>query len=251
VAASFVTQAILLRATPYGESDRVVTLLGRTTGRVSALARGARKSMRRFGGGLGLGATGEAVLRDRAGADLAALESFEVAEARHGLGRDLGRTAHAAYAAELCDRLCAPRQPEPEVFDWLECFLGLLDERGAGVERLRTFELGLLGRLGLGPSWRACVACGRADLADQTVRLQAARGGFVCEGCGRQGTPIFPTTRAALARFAEAALEDAATPPIDGDVNAACRRVVFELLALHVGAPLKSVAFIEKMAGRS
>jgi DNA repair protein RecO (recombination protein O) len=251
VAAPLVTQAILLRATPYGESDRVVTLLGRSTGRVSALARGARKSLRRFSGGLGLGATGEAVLRERAGAELAALESFDVVEARHGLGRDLGRTAHAAYAAELCDRLCAPRHPEPEVYDWLERFLGLLDQLGAGVERLRCFELGLLGRLGLGPSWRSCVACGRADLAAETVRLQAARGGFVCEACGRQGTPIFPATRAALVRLAEAELEDAATPRIDGDVNAACRRVISELLALHVGAPLKSVAFIEKMAGHS
>jgi DNA repair protein RecO (recombination protein O) len=251
VAASFVTQAILLRAVPYGESDRVVTLLGRSTGRVSALARGARKSLRRFGGGLGLGATGEAVLRERPGADLASLESFEVAEARHGLGRDLGRTAHAAYAAELCDRLCAPRQPEPEVFDWLDRFLGLLEQGGAGVERVRAFELGLLGRLGIGPSWTGCVACGRSDLEAETVRLQASRGGFVCEGCGRQGTPIFPPTRAALARLAGATLEDAATPPLEADVNAACRRVVLELFALHVGGPLKSVAFIEKMAGHS
>src|ERR671939_431638 len=99
MATAITTDAILLRSIAYGESDRVVTLLGRSTGRVSALARGARKSVRRFGGGLGLGATGEASLRDRAGAELALLESFEVIEPRQGLGRDLGRTAHAAYAA--------------------------------------------------------------------------------------------------------------------------------------------------------
>jgi DNA repair protein RecO (recombination protein O) len=249
VAAALVTRAIVLRSTPYGEADRVVTLLGRSTGRVSALARGARKSMRRFGGGLGLGATGEAQLRERAGADLALLEGFDVVEARHGLGRDLGRMAHAAYAAELCDRLCAPRHPEVEVYDWLERLLGLVDDRGAGVERLRAFELGLLARLGLGPSWRACVACGRRDLGEETVRLQPERGGFVCAGCGQKGTPLRFPTRAALARLAEAELEDAAVSALDPDVNAACRRAVFELLSLHVGAPLKSLAFIEKMSG--
>src|SRR5437667_11786158 len=110
---------MVLRSTPYGEADRVVTLLGRETGRVSALARGARKSMRRFGGGLGMGATGEATLRERAGAELYGLEAFDVAEARIGLGEDLARTAHAAYALELCDRLCAPRQPEAAIYDWL------------------------------------------------------------------------------------------------------------------------------------
>jgi DNA repair protein RecO (recombination protein O) len=249
VPAAVVTSAILLRSIPYGESDRVVTLLGRSTGRVAALARGARKSLRRFGGGLGLAARGEAALRERPGAELATLESFDVVEPRHGLGRDLARTAHAGYAAELCDRLCAPRHPEPEVFDWLDGFLGLLDERGAGVERLRAFELGLLARLGLGPSWDACVACGRRDLGDEVVRLQPARGGFVCGGCGRQGTQLFPATRRALARLAVAELANAAESALDADVNAACRHAIAELLALHVGGPLKSVEFINKLAG--
>ena len=52
-----VTSAIVLRRVAYGEADLVVTLLGLDTGRVSALARAARKSSRRFAGGLepGLG----------------------------------------------------------------------------------------------------------------------------------------------------------------------------------------------------
>ena len=58
----------MLRAVSYGESDRVVTLFGRTTGRVSALARGARKSQRRFAGGLGLCSVGDVSVRERAGA---------------------------------------------------------------------------------------------------------------------------------------------------------------------------------------
>jgi DNA repair protein RecO (recombination protein O) len=60
------TPAIVLRAVNYGEADRVVTLFGRDIGRVSALARSARKSQRRFAGGLGLGAVGVAALRGRA-----------------------------------------------------------------------------------------------------------------------------------------------------------------------------------------
>ena len=51
---SLTTDAIVLGAVNYGEADRIVTLLGRGTGRLSALARSARKSQRRFAGGLGL-----------------------------------------------------------------------------------------------------------------------------------------------------------------------------------------------------
>ena len=43
------TPAIVLRTVDYGEADRVVTLFTREHGKLSALARGARKSVKRFG----------------------------------------------------------------------------------------------------------------------------------------------------------------------------------------------------------
>jgi len=88
--------AIVLGAVNYGEADRIVTLFGRATGRVSALARGARKSQRRFAGGLGLCAIGTAALRERPGAELLTLERFDVTEPHPGLGADVARLAHAA-----------------------------------------------------------------------------------------------------------------------------------------------------------
>ncbi len=245
--APIVTPAILLRSHAYGEADRVVTLLGSTTGRLSAMARGARRSLRRFGGGLGLGARGEAVLRESPHAELLALESFDVADARTGLGADLGRTAHAGYAAELCERLCAPRQPEPEVFTWLDRFLTLLEGRAASAERLRTFELGLFERLGIGLQLGACVACGRTDLGEQVARFDPERGGVVCAACGQRGSLLFPGVRRALQRLAAVDLADADGQPLDRDLNAACRNAVLEVVALHIPGPLKSVEFMTKL----
>jgi DNA repair protein RecO (recombination protein O) len=241
------TRGIVLRAVAYGEADLVVTLLGRGTGLVATMARSARKSQRRFGGGLGLGATGQVTLRERGNADLMVLEQFDVETGRMELGGDLGRTAHAAYAVELCDRLCAPRQAEPAVFDWLEQFLDLLGARGAGVERLRAFELGLLGRLGMGPAFRACVACGTGDLDQRPVRLQPGRGGVACAACARGGTPIYPSVRAALQRLSDVDLAEADASRLSRDDNAACRRAIFELIEPHLASPLKSLMFIEKL----
>src|SRR4051812_23690191 len=160
MASSFSTPAIVLRAVNYGEADRIVTLFGRETGRVSALARGARKSQRRFAGGLGLCAVGVASLRERAGADLLTLEGFDTTVSYPTLGTDVARMAHAAYVAELVTKLCAPRQVERAVYGWLEALLGCLDAEGASAERLRVFELGLLRGLGFGPVIDRCAACG-------------------------------------------------------------------------------------------
>jgi DNA repair protein RecO (recombination protein O) len=250
VAVTVTTAAIVLRSVAYGEADRVVTLLGRTTGRVSTLARGARKSQRRFGGGLGLAATGRAILRERAGAELLALESFEVLEARMGLGQDLARSAHAAYALELCDKLCAPRQPEPAIYDWLDELLTRLEERPPTALRLRVFELGLLDRLGLAPVLESCIACGRGDLdaAGELLRWHPSRGGVVCGRCARSGHVLAPAARRALVRLQRLGLAEAEPDAGDRDVNEACRRAIGELIRLHLPGPLKSLTFIDKMA---
>jgi DNA repair protein RecO (recombination protein O) len=245
------TDAILLRSVAYGESDRVVTLLGRSTGRVSALARGARRSVKRFGGGLGLGASGVASLRERAGGELMGLEGFEVREGRLGLGGDLARTAHASYAIELVDRLCGPRHPEPSAFDWLEEFLGRLEVGPATSERLRVFELGLLGRLGIGPQLEGCVACGRGEeaLGEELSRWHPERGGVVCRDCARHGAVLTAASRRALARLGGLTLAQAESLSLDRDLNAGCRQAIRELLAFHIPGPLKSLEFIDKMRG--
>jgi DNA repair protein RecO (recombination protein O) len=246
---TFVTRAILLRAVATGESDRVVTLLGRTTGRISAVARNARKSTRRFGGGLGLAATGLATLRERPGADLALLEAFEIVRGRHNFGADLGTTAQAGYVAELCDQLCAPRQADPALYDWLEEFLDALDDRGPSAVRLRAFELGLLHRLGLGSDFASCVACGRRDLGDETARLEPDRGGITCVGCARRGTPIPPQVRRALVDLQDIVLAEAEQLAPGKEVNLACRSAIAELFAVHLVRPLKSLEFLRKLQG--
>jgi len=244
--ASLSTPAIVLRAVNYGEADRIVTLFGRETGRLSALARGARKSQRRFAGGLGLCAVGVASLRERAGADLLTLESFDATAAHAALGSDVARMAHAAYAAELVTKLCAPRQVEGAVYDWLAEFLARLAVEGASAERLRVFELGLLGGLGFAPVVDRCVVCGEAGA--KAYRWDPDRGGAICASCARGGRPISAEARAALVRLAGMPLADAARERLPADVNRDCREALLEIINHHVTGPLKSVEFIAKLA---
>jgi DNA repair protein RecO (recombination protein O) len=242
-----------LRVVNYGESDRIVTLFGRETGRVSALARGARKSQRRFAGGLALCALGTAAVRERAGAELVTLERFDATDSHAALGSDVARMAHAAYAAEVTGKLCAPRQVEPAVFDWLAEFLRLLDGEGASAERLRVFEIGLLSRLGFGPVLDTCAVCGGDSFAGRAApeigfRWDPDRGGAVCTLCARGGRPLPAAVREALVRLSVTPLADAAAVALAADVNRGCREAMLEIVNHHVSGPLKSVEFIAKVA---
>jgi DNA repair protein RecO (recombination protein O) len=245
------TTAIVLRAVSYGESDRVVTLFGRTTGRVSALARGARKSQRRFAGGLGMGSVGEISIRERAGAELLTLETFDVTALHASFGTDVARMAHAGYVCELASKLCAPRQVELAVYDWLASFLDLLDQGGASAERLRVFELGLLARLGFGPMVESCAACGgeRSGPPPVDYRWDPDRGGAVCASCGRSGRPLREQVRATLVRLARTPLADATAERLAPDINKACREALLEIVKHHITGPLHSLDFIAKLGG--
>jgi DNA repair protein RecO (recombination protein O) len=244
-----ITKAIVLRRVAYGEADWVVTLLGRETGHVSALARSARKSTRRFAGGLGMAMAGEAKLHERPDAELMVLESFEPYADRPRLASDLAKTAHAAYAVELCDRLCPARHPDPPIFEWLDELLARLDAGTATAERLRVFELGLLRRLGIGPCLDRCVSCGRTDFGGEEVRFLPGSGGVFCRGCAKVGDVLPAAVRRALERLENAGLDDAESIVLDRETGLGCRRAVLALLREHVHGPLRSLDFIEKISG--
>ena len=195
-----------------------------------------------------MAAAGEAALRDRAGAELMVLESFDTRDDRAGLATDVAKTAHAAYAIELCDRLCPPRQPEKAVFAWLDEFLTRLEAGTATAARLRVFELGLLRGLGLGPSLDRCVVCGKGDMGGDDVRWHPDRGGVLCRSCSRHGDLMSGSTRQALERLTRTRLADADGLVLDRDVAAGCRRAMLALLREHVHGPLRSLDFIEKMS---
>src|SRR6476620_63667 len=95
------TPAIVLHAFDYLESSRILRLVTRDGGVRSALAKGARRSSRRFGSAVDLFAEGSAQLYVKAGRDLDNLSAFDVERARPELAGDLGRFSGASAIAEL------------------------------------------------------------------------------------------------------------------------------------------------------
>jgi DNA repair protein RecO (recombination protein O) len=249
----FVTPAIVVRTVDYGEADRIVTLFCQGAGKLSAIARGARKSTRRFGAALALFGTGEAKLTERPGSELATLESFDGARGFPHLTSDMVKVAHGGYACELVRELSPPRQPEPEVFALLIALLERLDAEPPRAERLRLFEMRLLDLVGLRPELSRCLVCGSDALDGNGQAFEGRRGGVVCGACRLEGAghgvALSGEARRALLQMQEAPLESAMEPTLPPAVNAACRDALSALITDHLGRPLKSVEFIAKLSG--
>ena len=261
----YTVRALVLRAVPYRDADLVVTLFSRDRGKLSAIARSARRSRKRFGAGLDLLTVSDMQVK-RSRGEMWNLLGAEVVDSFIALANDMATLAHSSYALELVRELTVAEQPDEYIFDLLVEMWRTLREGGPSVAVLRTFELHLLEACGLGPVLDRCVACGRdQDLDADGARFDPGRGGMVCPSClmtARQAgivapsasppAPLMAPARMMLVvaqraeSLAAAAEELAATP---GEVARAGRDAMLALILGHVGKPLRSLEFIAKVSG--
>ncbi len=240
-----ITPAVVLRTRATAEADLVVVLLTPLRGRVECHARGARKSRRRFPGGLPVGARGEATIGRAGRASLPPLEGFTATSDHLALGRNLESFAHVAYLCELAEQLVTGSAPDPAAFAGLcEAIAGALTQPSA--LGLRRFELGLLERLGALPAFDRCGVCGAEPRVDlRGVAFSPSRGGVVCaahaEGARRM-LPALPGLALDLTH-GEAIDEATLAVPLRRELRDLCR----DLIQPHLRAPLRSVAFFAQL----
>lgn len=181
------SDALLLGRVAYGEADYVVTLLTEARGKVSALARGARRSKRRFAGSLEPMHTLSVSLEERPSGDLFALRDATLLVVRRHLVTDLDALEGAGRALNWCRRAAPSRQPDAGLWHAVSTLLDRLDgARGRDATRQVLAEegLGLLGAFGWAYDFERCVRCGRVAPEGKAAQIDHQRGGLICRACG-------------------------------------------------------------------
>ena len=172
-----------MRSIDYRDADRIVTLLTEEYGKISALARGARKSQRRFGGALQPYVLMIAHFRPGRG-ELAHLERVSVDQSFHDILRSLEAIGAAGAALAVIRERVPDHEPEPAVFDTAVRFLTSLNEGGPVEEALLSLQIRILALLGFTPTLDRCVQCGKTPAPGRAASFDAVRGGIVCTACG-------------------------------------------------------------------
>ena len=176
--------AVLLRSVDFGEADRIVTLLTSRHGKVSLLARSARRSKRRFGGALEPFSLLDVELSFGQG-DLGELHAASVTRAFPVLLRDLARMTAAGAALELVREVMPERTPDPSVFACtIAMFDALSQEALATAPLALAFRAHVMGLAGFAPRLSACGVCGKRPARGQAAELDPVRGFVVCRACG-------------------------------------------------------------------
>jgi DNA repair protein RecO (recombination protein O) len=255
--ARFEGEAILLRSVDFGESDRIVHLLTEEGGRLTAIAKAARRSHRRFPGTLDVFNRLYIEGRTRPRAEMAFLERARLVEAHLGLRARAGRYALASFLVEMLDRL-APEGgagvDSGRLFAFAAESLALLAQVEPRPGLRLLLELRALDALGLRPELGRCVRCGRvagAEIAPgHRVHFHVADGGLVCTACSLRLDGLIPVELGTL-RALEAGLaaETASLTCIELDPRmlAQAARLVFRFQRFHVGVELRSERFLDEV----
>jgi DNA repair protein RecO (recombination protein O) len=252
---------VVLRTTPLRESDLLVVLYTDAYGQVTAVARGARKSQRRFAGALSLLVLARYQLGRRPRGDLWGLESAEIVREWTQLSADVVAVAHASYVAELVGALLPAEIPEPHALDVVVALWDALAAGGPSPGALRAAEIALLDLAGHGPAIDRCAACGATELAEGAV-FDPQRGGAICRRCAAQSRnlgvrPFDPATRGYLQAVIEHETPIAARavdtdPRFTAADRLAGRDAIVAMVVGLAGKPLRSLEYLAKLgaAGR-
>ncbi len=242
------TRALVLRTFDHGESDRLVHLYTEELGRVSAIAKGARRSRRRFPGTLEMFCVVDVRLVDPPRSSLMRLESAKLAHSFGGLVESLPRYAIACQLVELLDRLAPEREPAP---DLLRFGIGVLDVLSESEPDWLLAVLVLsntLARLGYRPQLQRCAVCGSELPGGGEVGFDPRQGGAVCPNC-RTDEMLRATTGllAALERGIRTPLKERGVLGLrEADVRRA-ELLMRRFFQFHIGFELRTDRFLAQI----
>ncbi len=227
------TEAVVLRSLRYGEADRILHLYTPARGRVSAIAKGVRRSRSRFGGRLEPFFRLQIELHEGRG-ELLTVTGAQTVSPHSRLRGDARALDAAARACDAVGRLFETGEPHPGVFNLLCRQLTLLDEQAgreseaAGRAGSLSFRLKLLLAAGLAPQLGACANCGEPE---HLVGFSGAAGGVVCGACEAGSFAIDEDAHGFMAEALGRSLTDA--PAAEDPVLSQVERAIAATLEHH------------------
>jgi DNA repair protein RecO (recombination protein O) len=238
-------EAIVIRSIDYGEGNKILTLFAKEAGKVSVMARGAKKLKSRHTAISQPFTYGEFVFFKSG--QMGTLSSGEIWNGYRRLREDIRKAAYASYLMEMTERTLEDNERKPQLFEQLKASLDALDEDKDPQIIVHLYEMKILDMSGYRPELGACVSCGTRE---GRMSLSAQLGGTVCSRC-RSADPSaleVPESAIKLLRlFLDMDIRRLGTTQLKPETKSLLKECIRRLLDAHIDVRWKSRSFIDKM----
>ncbi|MEE8442301.1 MAG: DNA repair protein RecO [Dehalococcoidia bacterium] len=242
------TEAIVLRSSPLGEADRLLTLFTPGLGKLRVTARGVRKTTSKLSGHLDpLTRSSLTLTRGQSLDTVTSADSQEVFPSVKG---DLGRLSRALYATELVDAFNPLEASSPPTYTLFLEGLRTFDTDADADLVVRYLELHFLGLAGFSSELQMCIEC-HGQVNRNEHYFSPAAGGILCPMCHQSYPGAMPISIEALKvlRFLSTATMPSAIlvrvkPPLQRELAA----LMDSTLRYTLERELRSTAFMRDVA---
>lgn len=243
----------MLRATEHGDYDKIVTFFTLKRGKISAIAKGAKKSVKRFAGVLEIFSILNLVWSYGRGRGLPILKEASLSHPFEQIRTDITKTAYASYWCELVYVWMEKGQKQASVYRLLEHILDQLN-RGSLSEHVLhiTFLLRFMTISGFRPVLDHCNTC-RTTLEQferSSVVFDISRGGALCEKCAPQEAGRLSLSKGTvklLLWVLNAPLEKLDRPRFSRQAIEEGLRMLEVFVSYHLGKETKSLKFLKQL----
>ncbi|HOD27969.1 MAG TPA: DNA repair protein RecO [Syntrophales bacterium] len=244
------TAAFVLRVLDYGESDRIVTFYTEDFGKLKGIAKGAKRSRRRFANALEPFSCIEILFSRRGRDGLALIEDSTPICHYASVRADLERTLIASYLIDLTDQFTLEGKRQADIYRLLAGFLDLVAQ-GPALESLwRFFELRLLKLTGYEPVLDRCLACRSLVDPDQSYQFVPREGGLKCGRCGTATYDALPISIGTIRTLLLGRDLDLAKLPrlvVSPQTARESQAVLTAFIRHHLGRDLKSMQVVSEI----
>ena len=175
--------AVVLRVNDHGESDKIVTFYTREAGKIAGIAKGAKKSKKRFSNKLELFSLLEVFYDDRNRTGLVRISEAELITPFLSLRENYDRYVGAILACELIYFWSRDSDADRNIFNLLIWTLQSIDN-GLSSQLVHIFfQIKLYTLLGYKLHLGSCIKCKASDPKEAPYAFHPGRHGLLCRQC--------------------------------------------------------------------
>jgi DNA repair protein RecO (recombination protein O) len=245
---TYQSQAIIMRIREFGETDLLVTYFTPEMGQLKGVAKGARKSRKRFVNCLDVFSLVNLEFGLRRQGALYFLHSGRLIEGYAGLRADFASVAVASYMIELTEVLFPQSVADGEAFDLLKASFEALAGGGAGEKLQVLFETRAMALGGYSINVDRCSMCKRSYMGQGMAVFKREQGAIACLGCAQASvrSPLMgPESVRALARMQSGPLPDLFKTDLDDTMVNEIRPVLKLHREYRLERRLKTAKYVE------
>lgn len=169
---------VIIRSNDYGETHKIVTIFSNKLGKISALARGAKKPKSRMAAVTQPFIFGQFYIYINSG--LSTIQQGEVIDSFRSVREDIIKTAFSAYIVELTDKLMESKSPDGYIFEELLGTMRWIEENDDAAIPIMMYELKLFKKGGFAPTVHSCSNCGGKE---RFISFSIREAGLLCSNC--------------------------------------------------------------------